>query len=107
MVERRIFAPEGQRIGDRWLSRVGKILIIATAVATGFAFANDKLAQIRDSTALDRVHTAQIDSLKTDIFGVKSASAAIAYMVCFDFAEKHPATQVPIFCNGATRANTR
>jgi len=65
------------------------------------------LAQIRDSTATDKVHAAQIDSLKTDMSGVKIAAAAVAYMVCVDFAEAHAATRVPTFCNGATRANTR
>jgi hypothetical protein len=100
MTEKRIFEPEGRRNGDRWLSRLGKIVVIATAVAVSVAFVSDRLGQIKDSTALGKIHTAKIEALE-------AASSAMAYMVCVDFAASHPVTQVPTFCNGATRANTR
>lgn len=97
----------GRRDGDQMLTRIGKLIVIAGAVATGFAFVNDKIGQVSDSSAKIKVHTAQIDSVKADIAEVKSASAGTLYLACVNFAETHPATQVPTFCNGATRANTK
>lgn len=107
MTERRTLAPDGQRKGDQLLRRVGQFIVIAGAVATGFAFVNDKLAQIRDNTGTGKVHTAQIDSLKTEVKDLRVYAGATAYMACVTFAETHPAKQVPVFCDGQTRGNGR
>jgi hypothetical protein len=106
-VEKRIQDPEGRRSGDALLTRVGKIIVILGAVATAFAFVNRTLGQVNDSAVKVSLHTAQIDSVKTDIAEVKQTSAGTLYLACVNFAETHPATQVPTFCNGATRANNR
>jgi hypothetical protein len=97
----------GRRNADQLLTRIGKIIVILSAAATGFAFVNHTLGQISDTAVTTKVHTAQIDSVKSDIANVKLTSAGTLYLACVNFAETHPATQVPTFCNGATRANTR
>lgn len=107
MTERRTFAPDGQRSGDRWLSRAGKIVVIATAVATGFAFVNGVLNKVEANVAVNSVQSAQIDSLKSDVRELKGGVSATAYMSCVNFSKTHTPDEVPTFCNGATRANQR
>lgn len=107
MTERRTFAPDGQRNGDAFLGRAVKLIAIAGAVATGFAFVNHTLGEVSDAVVTTKLHSAQIDSVKADIAAVKTQSAGTLYLACVTFAESHPVTQVPTFCNGATRANTR
>lgn len=92
---------------DRLLRQVGQFIVIAGAVATGFAFVNGVLNKVESSVVVNGMQSAQIDSLKGDVSELKAGVSATAYMACVNFSKTHSSDEVPTFCNGATRANTR
>lgn len=106
MTEKRTFEPEGRRNGDAMLGRLVKIIAIAGAIATGFAFVNHTLGEVSASTVIGKLHTAQIDSLKSDAKDTHTAIGAVAYMSCVNFSATHKPAEVPAYCNGATRENS-
>lgn len=87
-----------QRLSDV-AALVLKVAALVAVIWGGVQF----IASASATVALAQSSARRIDALTMRVDSLSVGNAAVSYMTCVTFAETHPASQVPTYCDQWTR----
>jgi hypothetical protein len=99
MTNRRNEPLEGRRVEDRWLGRAAQIVALGAALVATLGF----VVSASNAVSLGRTTASRVDTLSYRTRQIENSISAVSYMTCVNFAETHPISQVPAFCDNYTR----